>query len=151
MTWRYLILINSHVRCSICSSIAMAQNPVEKKQKQSDVRPWIVLAVAVVLFVIGAVFKFFPIADETARSWSFNILTKVGIVLLTVALAWTQLKFLVGSTYGRILVCGMAVTAIFFIIRPRAVFGLLPLIAAGVALMGTITFLRDMFLSPRKK
>lgn len=123
---------------------------IDKKPRPTDIRQWAMLGVSIAFFVVGAVFKLFPVADESARVWTFNLFTKVGFVLLTIALAWNQLKFLLGSTYGRILVGGLFATAIFFLIRPRAVLGILPIILACVAIMGTVTFLRDFFLSPRK-
>jgi hypothetical protein len=128
----------------------MAQARIDKKPKTTDARQWILLAVAVAFFLVGAVFKFFPVADDTARVWSFNILTKVGFVMLTIALAWSQLKFLSGSSYGRILVVGLAAVALFFLIRPKSVTAVFPIILACVAIMTTVTFLRNVFLSPRK-
>ncbi len=112
---------------------------------------WLLGIAAGTTFIFAVVFRFLPWVDEAAAAWTFNSLTKVAILLLTASLAWPNLNRLWQSSYGRLIVASLIVIGTVFIVRPRAIFAFLPLIIAGVSILVTLTFLKDLFSNKTKR
>ena len=107
------------------------------------------LAAAAALIAVAAFFRYASGLDQTTALWVFHSLTKVSLLLGACSLAWTQIMWLRQSTYGQLVLVGCLIAAMFFMIRPKAVVAVVPFIAAGVALMCSLTFLRNMLTRSR--
>jgi len=95
----------------------------------------ITLAILGTLMVLMATFTYFTAGITDDNAVFLGICSKVGIVLLTIALAWPSLQGLMTRTPT--IVNGIVLAALIFIaIRPR----LMPLLVGGVLLTLVVHF-----------
>ena len=111
---------------------------------------WFLIVVAVALAVIASLFRYSDYFASSTNFWVFNSLVKVALVLLASSLAYPQLQRLNRSRYGKIILGGAVVFAMFFIARPKASAALLPMIGAALLVLLVLTFMTDVFSDEKK-
>ncbi len=123
--------------------------PDDKKLRDNRTR--LLIIAAVVLACIAFAAKIFPVADDTSGDLVYNLFLRVAIIVFATGIAWPQLKALKASSYGRLLIGGLAVAALFMMIQPRSKTAVVPIIIVSVVLLIAVTFLRNLFSSPPGK
>lgn len=110
-----------------------------------DYRPMMLLAIAAMLAMVAAATRFGQWIDPSAGQWVFNIFGKVAILTGALALAWRPLKRLSASPSGRVVLGGMVVAGGFFIIRPRSLLAVGPLILIAIVVLVGLSWAKNFF------
>lgn len=103
------------------------------------------LMMAGLLTLIAAATRFGHWIDPTAGQWVFNIFGKVAILTAALALAWRPLKRLSISPSGRVVLGGLMIAGVFFVIRPRSLVAVGPLIVMAIIVLVGLSWARNLF------
>jgi hypothetical protein len=92
---------------------------------------------------------FFGLVSPNTASWALGTFGKVAFLLAFVWLAWPQLIWVSVLPGGGIAMIAIAVGALFFILRPRAMLYVVPAIVATILLFVAIGFVQRYLIPPK--
>lgn len=123
--------------------MTLATNPTQKYQRVA------LVVVAGAMACVAVYFRYGGAFDRSTSLWVFHSLLKVALALLACSLAWPQILLLRRSAYGQFVLVGLSVAGMFFMIRPKAMTAVLPILAAAIAALCVVTFLRNVLTRSR--
>ena len=119
--------------------------------ENSKATRWGLLGASAALAVLACGARLGGWVEESAAVWIFHTMIKVAVLLMATSLAWPQLTSLRRSGYGRLVLAGLMAMVGLFMLRPRAILAAAPFIAAAIAVLAAVTFLRNMFTGPPQR
>lgn len=93
------------------------------------------LVVSVTFAILGFAAQWIPGVDEGPSRWISGMFWKLAIVIGAVWLAFPQIQRIQRLPFGSTIMGGALTTALIFLIRPKAVLYVLPVIIAAVIAM----------------
>ena len=105
--------------------------------------------IAAALAGVAFYFRYGGAFDQTTALWVYHSLLKVAIALIACSLAWPQILRLRQSAYGQLVLIGLLVAGMFFMIKPKAMVAVLPILVAAVVVLCGLTFLRNVLTRSR--
>jgi len=106
-----------------------------------------VLAIGFGLAAVGL--GFLGLVSPNTASWALGTFGKVAFLFAFVWLAWPQIMWLSSLPGGGIAMVALAAGGMFFILRPRAMLYVVPVIAATMSLFIAIGFVQRYLLPPK--